>query len=101
MGWRVEIELSSDPSFADEPYEPAPLRLDARPAPRGAGTAATCTSTRSTPRSGDATMTETFGFGFKPLSEGGGGLDFITLSDYVVPTAGGRSAAASPSIRAS
>ena len=23
VGWRVEIELSSDPSFADEPYEPA------------------------------------------------------------------------------
>ena len=34
-------------------------------------------------------MTETFGFAFKPLSEGGAGLDFITLSDYVVPTAWG------------
>ena len=38
---------------------------------------------------GDATMTETFGFAFKPLSQGGGGLDFVTLSDYVVPTAWG------------
>ena len=38
---------------------------------------------------GDATMTETFDFAFKPLSEGGAGLDFVTLSDYVVPSAWG------------
>ena len=32
---------------------------------------------------GAATMTETFSYAFKPLSEGGAGLDFMTLSDYV------------------
>ena len=32
---------------------------------------------------GAATMTDTFGYAFKPLAEGGAGLDFITLSDYV------------------
>jgi len=28
VGWRVEIELSNDPAFADEPYEPAPYDTD-------------------------------------------------------------------------
>ena len=32
---------------------------------------------------GAATMTDTFAYGFRPLAEGGAGLDFITLSDYV------------------
>ena len=32
---------------------------------------------------GAATMTETFDYAFKPLAEGGAGLDFMTLSDYV------------------
>jgi hypothetical protein len=32
---------------------------------------------------GDATMTETFDHAFRPIGEGGAGLDFITLSDYV------------------
>ena len=51
VGWRVEIELSSDPSFADEPYEPAPY--DSTPARDRARLVrrATCTSTPSTRRS--------------------------------------------------
>ena len=32
---------------------------------------------------GAATMTDTFSYAFKPLAQGGAGLDFITLSDYV------------------
>ena len=32
---------------------------------------------------GDATMSEVFGYAFKPLAHGGAGLDFLTLSDYV------------------
>ena len=35
---------------------------------------------------GAATMTETFEYAFKPLAQGGAGLDFITLSDYVSAT---------------
>jgi len=38
---------------------------------------------------GDATMTETFDFAFRPLDEGGTGLDFITLSDYVTTSGWG------------
>jgi len=88
VGWRVEIELSSDPSFADEPYEPAPY--DSTPARAARGWYGGDMHVHAEHSAlGDATMTETFGFGFKPLSEGGGGLDFLTLSDYVVPTAWG------------
>jgi len=88
VGWRVEIELSSDPSFADEPYEPA--SYDSTPARAARGWYGGDMHVHAEHSAlGDATMTETFGFGFKPLSESGGGLDFITLSDYVVPTAWG------------
>ena len=45
--WRVEIELSEDPAFKDEPYRPA--RYDSRPPGTGrVGTPATCTCTPST-----------------------------------------------------
>jgi hypothetical protein len=88
VGWRVEIELATDPSFADEPYEPAPY--DSSPARTARGWYGGDMHVHAEHSAlGDATMTETFGFGFKPLTEGGGGLDFITLSDYVVPTAWG------------
>ena len=38
---------------------------------------------------GDATMAETFRYAFRPLAEGGAGLDFVTLSDYVSGSAWG------------
>ena len=34
-------------------------------------------------------MTEAFDYAFRPLAQGGAGLDFITLSDYVTDTAWG------------
>ena len=39
---------------------------------------------------GDATMTEAFDYAFRPLAQGGAGLDFITLSDYVTRHGVGR-----------
>jgi hypothetical protein len=88
VGWRVEIELSNDPAFADEPYEPAPY--DTTPARAARGWYAGDMHVHAEHSAlGDATMTETFGYAFRPLSEGGAGLDFLTLSDYVVPTAWG------------
>ncbi len=88
VGWRVEIELSSDPAFADEPYAPAPY--DTTPAKTGGDWYAGDFHVHAEHSAlGDATMTETFGFAFRPISQGGAGLDFVTLSDYVVPTAWG------------
>ena len=51
VGWRVEIELSSDPAFADEPYEPAAYDCDAGPRRTGLVRRVTCTFTPSTRRS--------------------------------------------------
>jgi hypothetical protein len=38
---------------------------------------------------GNATMIDSFNYAFTPVSKGGGGLDFITLSDYVSGSAWG------------
>ena len=38
---------------------------------------------------GDATMNEVFDYAFRALGDGGAGLDFITLSDYVTPSGWG------------
>jgi len=83
--WRVEIELSDDPSFDDAPYEPAPY--DATPANPAPGWYAGDMHVHAEHSAlGDATMAETFDFAFRSLEDGGAGLDFITLSDYVTPS---------------
>ena len=79
--WRVEIDLITDPAFADDPYEP--VAYDETPAKADAGWYSGdfhVHARHSAP--GDATMRETFDYAFAPLGEGAG-LDFITLSDYV------------------
>jgi hypothetical protein len=82
VAWRVEIDLADDPSFADEPYRPA--RYDRRPALRRPGWYAGDMHVHAEHSGyGDATMSEAFGYAFRPLAERGAGLDFITLSDYV------------------
>lgn len=83
VAYRVEIELSTDPAFADEPYRPAPY--DSRPAARRPGWYAGDMHVHAEHSAlGDATMTETFDYAFGGRDRGGAGLDFITLSDYVV-----------------
>jgi hypothetical protein len=65
VAYRVEIELAQDPSFADEPYRPAPY--DARPARRGAGWYAGDLHVHAEHSAlGDATMRETFDYAFGP-----------------------------------
>lgn len=82
VAWRVEIELADDPAFADEPYRPAPYP---RAAVRGEpGWYAGDMHVHGEHSAlGDATMTELFDFAFRPRGDGGAGLDFVTLSDYV------------------
>ena len=83
--FRVEIELSEDPAFAAVPYVPAPY--DATPANPAPGWYQGDMHVHAEHSAlGDATMTETFDFAFRSLEEGGAGLDFITLSDYVTTT---------------
>lgn len=85
VAWRVEVELSRDPAFANEPYRPA--AYDPRPAKRAAGWYAGDFHVHAEHSAlGDATMTEVFDYAFRPLSAGGAGLDFVNLSDYVTDT---------------
>lgn len=80
--WRVEIALSSDPAFAVERYRRK--RYDRRPMLRGAGWYAGDLHVHAEHSAqNDATMREAFEYAFRPLSDGGAGLDFVTLSDYV------------------
>ncbi len=86
--WRVEIQLGSDPADAAEPYRPA--RFDPRPAnPRPGWYAGDLHVHAEHSALGDATMSEAFGYAFKPIAEGGAGLDFVTLTDYVTTSAWG------------
>jgi hypothetical protein len=85
--WRVEIELSSDPAFAAEPYEPA--TYDATPANPDPGWYAGDLHVHGEHSAlGNATMTDVFDYAFAPIGEGAG-LDFISLTDYVTSSAWG------------
>lgn len=86
--WRLEIALSDAPAFAAEPYVPTPY--DASPAQWGPRWFAGDMHTHAEHSAlGDATMTEVFDFAFRARDDGGAGLDFITLTDYVTPAAWG------------
>jgi hypothetical protein len=91
VAWRVEVELSSDPAFADEPYVPAPY--DARPAKAEPGWYAGDMHVHAEHSAlGDATMRETLDYAF-----GEAKLDFVTLSDYVTSSGWGEIGRLQPS----
>jgi len=82
VAWRVEIERSSSPAFAAQPYSPADY--DEGPA-KGAGWYAGDLHVHGEHSAlGDAPMSEVFGYAF-----GTAGLDFVTLTDYVTDSAWG------------
>ena len=86
--FRVEIELSSDPAYAADPYVAA--TYDEAPAIDEAGWYAGDMHVHAEHSAlGDATMTEVFDYAFAPFGESGAGLDFITLSDYVTSSGWG------------
>jgi len=86
--WRLEIALSSDPAFAAEPWGPTPY--DEVPAStEGRWWAGDMHVHAEHSALGDATMTEVFDYAFSPLGPEGAGLDFVTLTDYVTPSAWG------------
>jgi len=88
VAWRVEIDFANDPAFADEPYRPA--AYDTQPARAKPGWYAGDMHVHAEHSAyGDATMTETFDYAFRSLAQGGAGLDYITLSDYVSGTGWG------------
>ena len=91
VAWRVEVELSTDPAHADEPYVPAPY--DARPARAEAGWYAGDMHVHAEHSAlGDATMRETLDYAFAEAE-----LDFVTLSDYVTSSGWGEIGRVQPS----
>jgi hypothetical protein len=88
VGWRVEIEFEDDPAFADEPYKP--VKYDRRAVPRHPGWYSGDFHVHAEHSAyGNAPMSSSFNYAFKPVAQGGGGLDFLTLSDYVSGSAWG------------
>jgi uncharacterized repeat protein (TIGR01451 family) len=88
VAWKVEIETSDSPDFANAPYAPAPY--DSSPAKATAGWYAGDLHVHAEHSSlGDATDRHTFDDAFRPLAQGGAGLDFVTLSDYVTDSGWG------------
>lgn len=88
VGWRVEIEFANDPAFADEPYKPTPY--DKRAVRRHPGWYSGDFHVHAEHSAyGNATMSSSFIYAFKPVAQGGAGLDFLTLSDYVSGSAWG------------
>ncbi|HEY2637336.1 MAG TPA: hypothetical protein VGI54_08125, partial [Solirubrobacteraceae bacterium] len=86
VAWRVEVELSRDTAFGAHPYKPARYRT--APVRRKAGWYAGDFHVHSEHSNlGAATISETLGYAFRPLSQGGAGLNFTALSDYVTDTA--------------
>lgn len=84
--FRVEIELSDDPAFDDEPYVPTPY--DETPASTEPGWYVGDLHVHAEHSAlGDATMREVFDAAFDPPGAGGADLDFIALSDYVTTSA--------------
>jgi hemolysin type calcium-binding protein len=85
LAWRVEIQSSTSSDWSNAPYQPA--AYDPGPANPGPGWYAGDLHVHAEHSSlGDATDRETFDYAFRPMAQGGAGLDFITLSDYVTDT---------------
>src|SRR5215213_2212212 len=83
VAWRLEVELSTNPAFADRPYRKARYRT--RPKRRRAGWYTGDLHVHAEHSAlGDATMREVFASAFARA-----GLDFITLTDYVTDSAWG------------
>ncbi len=80
VAWRVRVETSSEGSWADHPYVPVPY--DGSPASREAGWYTGDLHAHGEEEPGNATMKQTFDYGFRPISQGGAGLDFMTLVDH-------------------
>ena len=89
VAWRVEIDLSTDPLWEADPYAPAPYDDDSGPAGRRLVRGRLPRPRRAllARRRDDDARPSTTRSGRSP--QGGAGLDFITLSDYVTDTAWG------------
>src|SRR5688572_13902472 len=80
VAWRVDVQTTTSPAFADDPY--SPVAYDSSPVRQGPGWYAGDFHVHGEHEPGNALMRETFDYAFAPVSEGGAGLDFVQLVDH-------------------
>ena len=80
VDWRIEVVTSSDNGWANDPFVASPYQADAINTKAGWYTGDLHAHGEMEP--GNAPMSQTFDLGFKPLVEGGNGLDFMTVVDH-------------------
>lgn len=80
VAWRVQVETSSDVGWADDPY--APAELSTRVQNPDPGWYAGDVHPHGEQEPGNALMKTSFDYAFKPIADGGAGLDFLGLVDH-------------------
>ena len=82
VDWTLDVFLSADPAHETPAWTPVDYdEAAALPDPGWYAGDFHVHARHSNP--GDAAMSEVFDYAFSPIDEGGAGLDFLTLSDYV------------------
>ena len=80
VDWRVEVVTSTNAGWADDPFVADPYAPNvANPNP---GWYQGDLHVHGESEPGNAPMNQTLNLGFKPISEGGSGLDFISLVEH-------------------
>ena len=80
VAWRVRVETSDDPSWSNDPYSRAPY--DSSPANQSPGWYAGDLHAHGEQEPGNALVRDSLDYAFRPLAQGGAGLDFITVVDH-------------------
>lgn len=80
VDWKIEVTTSSAPGWANDPFVPEPYTPYTADPDAGWYTGDLHVHGEMEP--GNAPMSDTLALGFKPLAQGGGGLDFVTLVDH-------------------
>ncbi|CAN5636782.1 hypothetical protein BH10ACT11_BH10ACT11_13310 [soil metagenome] len=80
VAWRMRVETSSDPDWADDPYQPA--TLDTASQNPNPGWYAGDLHAHGEEEPGNALMQDSFDYAFKPIAQGGSGVDFLGLVDH-------------------
>ncbi|MBN8866418.1 MAG: CehA/McbA family metallohydrolase [Solirubrobacterales bacterium] len=80
VDWKVEVVTSPDSNWSNAPFTPDPYSSYVADADPGWYTGDLHAHGEMEP--GNAPMRQTFDLGFKPLAQGGTGLDFMTIVDH-------------------
>ncbi len=80
VDWRVDVQTTTSPTFADDPH--APAAYDSSAVRSSPGWYAGDFHVHGEHEPGNALMRETLDYAFLPTADGGAGLDFVQLVDH-------------------